>query len=541
MIIDLPDTDTGALARKLVDLRESGGAVALGRVLTLIIVTDDGPAEEQIRAANDASREHPCRIIAVVRGNRRGTSRLDAQVRVGGDAGASEVLVLRLWGPLVDHGDSVIVPFLLPDAPVVAWWPGTPPDRPSEDPIGRMAQRRITDAAATQQSDEGARAQRAVARARRHRPRLEPHHPLARPAGGGVRPAPARRRDAGDGHGRQRQPQRRAHGGVDRPDPALPRHPLADAARQRADQRRPGARVRPGGAGAARGQRRHAHPARPARAARLPAAALGPRLPRGGAPAARPGRDLRRGAHRGPQAAPRQGGDEAGPDLDQREAGQADGDRLALARRQRRACGHHPRPPRRQARERAGHRRRPRRRRAARRGGRGPAGHPPRRRPGDPRARARGRHRRRRRHGHAEGAGEHARAGRRRLERRRRLVGRRAVPARGRPGPQRDAGPRRAARPRAARPGARAPDAGLGEPWGDDVDAAAAAYAEELRAAARPEERLGVPTFDVADAGRRPRRARGVAVPGASGRCTRPTGPSWACAGHRSRRRCGSH
>jgi glucose-6-phosphate dehydrogenase assembly protein OpcA len=149
VIIDLPDTDTGAVSRKLVELRETGGAVALGRVLTLIIVTDDGPAEEQIRAANDASREHPCRIIAVVRGNRRGTSRLDAQVRVGGDAGASEVLVLRLWGPMVDHGDSVVVPFLLPDAPVVAWWPGTPPERPSEDPIGRMAQRRITDAAMT--------------------------------------------------------------------------------------------------------------------------------------------------------------------------------------------------------------------------------------------------------------------------------------------------------------------------------------------------------------------------------------------------------
>jgi glucose-6-phosphate dehydrogenase assembly protein OpcA len=149
VIIDLPDTSTGAVARKLVELRETGGAIALGRVLTLIIVTDDGPAEEQIRAANDASREHPCRIIAVVRGIRRGSPRLDAQVRVGGDAGASEVLVLRLWGPLVDHGDSVVVPFLLPDAPVVAWWPGTPPDRPSEDPIGRMAQRRITDAAAT--------------------------------------------------------------------------------------------------------------------------------------------------------------------------------------------------------------------------------------------------------------------------------------------------------------------------------------------------------------------------------------------------------
>jgi glucose-6-phosphate dehydrogenase assembly protein OpcA len=149
VIVDLPDTDTGSVSRKLVELRETGGAVALGRVLTLIIVTDDGTAEEQIRAANEASREHPCRIIAVVRGNRRGSARLDAQVRVGGDAGASEVLVLRLWGPLVDHGDSVVIPFLLPDAPVVAWWPGTPPDRPSEDPIGRMAHRRITDAAAT--------------------------------------------------------------------------------------------------------------------------------------------------------------------------------------------------------------------------------------------------------------------------------------------------------------------------------------------------------------------------------------------------------
>ncbi|MGZ4626861.1 MAG: glucose-6-phosphate dehydrogenase assembly protein OpcA [Kineosporiaceae bacterium] len=149
MIIDLPDTTTADVARKLVDRRESAGALALGRVLTLIIVTDDGPAENAIRAASDASREHPCRIIAVVRGNRRGSARLDAQIRVGGDVGVSEALVLRLYGALVDHGDSCVVPFLLPDAPVVAWWSGIPPERPSEDPIGAMAQRRITDAAAT--------------------------------------------------------------------------------------------------------------------------------------------------------------------------------------------------------------------------------------------------------------------------------------------------------------------------------------------------------------------------------------------------------
>ncbi|MGH8868628.1 MAG: glucose-6-phosphate dehydrogenase assembly protein OpcA, partial [Actinomycetes bacterium] len=36
-----------------------------------------------------------------------------------------------------------------PDAPVVAWWPGHAPAVPGEDPVGTLAQRRVTDAAAT--------------------------------------------------------------------------------------------------------------------------------------------------------------------------------------------------------------------------------------------------------------------------------------------------------------------------------------------------------------------------------------------------------
>ena len=147
MIVDLPSTTTQAVSKKLVRLRNDVGAMALGRVLTLIIVVDEADADEAIEAANDASRQHPCRIIALVSGNKRGTSRLDAQIRVGGDAGASEVVVLRLFGPLVDHGDSVVTPLLLPDSPVVAWWPKAAPRPVSTDPIGRMAQRRITDAA----------------------------------------------------------------------------------------------------------------------------------------------------------------------------------------------------------------------------------------------------------------------------------------------------------------------------------------------------------------------------------------------------------
>ncbi len=147
MIVDLPSTTTAAVSKKLVQLRQDVGAMALGRVLTLMIVVDEQDAEDAIEAANDASRQHPCRIIAVVTGNRRGSSRLDAQIRVGGDAGASEVVVLRLYGALTEHASSVVTPLLLPDSPVVAWWPTNAPANVSEDPIGQMAQRRITDAA----------------------------------------------------------------------------------------------------------------------------------------------------------------------------------------------------------------------------------------------------------------------------------------------------------------------------------------------------------------------------------------------------------
>jgi len=147
VIVDLPSTTTATVAKTLVNLRNDTGAMALGRVLTLIIVVDEHDADEAIEAANNASRQHPCRIIVLVSGNKRGHSRLDAQIRVGGDAGASEVVVLRLYGALAAQGDSVLVPLLLPDSPVVAWWPHASPADASADPIGRMAQRRITDAA----------------------------------------------------------------------------------------------------------------------------------------------------------------------------------------------------------------------------------------------------------------------------------------------------------------------------------------------------------------------------------------------------------
>jgi glucose-6-phosphate dehydrogenase assembly protein OpcA len=150
VIIDLPATTTSQVNNKLVHLREQGGANTIGRVLTLVIVTDDSErTEEVIDAANHASREHPCRVIVLARGAKKAAPRLDAQIRVGGDAGASEVVVLRLYGVLANEGASCVVPMLLPDAPIVAWWPFEAPAVPADDSIGMLATRRITDSAAS--------------------------------------------------------------------------------------------------------------------------------------------------------------------------------------------------------------------------------------------------------------------------------------------------------------------------------------------------------------------------------------------------------
>ena len=103
MIVDLPNTTTSKISKALVRIREEGGAVALGRVLTLIISSTLGHEEEAIAAANDASREHPMRVIVVSTqipnaGDPEPVARVDAEIRVGGDAGASEVIVLRVYG-----------------------------------------------------------------------------------------------------------------------------------------------------------------------------------------------------------------------------------------------------------------------------------------------------------------------------------------------------------------------------------------------------------------------------------------------------------
>ncbi|GGZ90921.1 glucose-6-phosphate dehydrogenase assembly protein OpcA [Streptomyces subrutilus] len=153
MRTELTDTTASKINRALLEARRAIGSPTMGLVLTLVVATDEENAYDAVRAASEASREHPCRIIAVIKRTSRGphklrATRLDAELRVGSDAGHGEVLMLRLHGELTGQAGSVVLPLLLPDAPAVAWWPAEAPADPGRDSLGALAQRRITDAQA---------------------------------------------------------------------------------------------------------------------------------------------------------------------------------------------------------------------------------------------------------------------------------------------------------------------------------------------------------------------------------------------------------
>ncbi|MFC0040932.1 glucose-6-phosphate dehydrogenase assembly protein OpcA [Actinomadura rayongensis] len=147
MNIDLTGTTTRAIQDALTQARHLMGGPAVGMVLTLIIVTDESAQYDAVRAATEAAREHPCRVLTVISRDARGSSsRLDAEIRMG-ETGPGETVLLRMYGPLAEHADSVVVPLLMPDTPVVTWWPGGKvPKAPALDPLGRLASRRVTDA-----------------------------------------------------------------------------------------------------------------------------------------------------------------------------------------------------------------------------------------------------------------------------------------------------------------------------------------------------------------------------------------------------------
>lgn len=146
MIHRLEDTNSGAIDNAIVAERHRLGGSAGGMVFTLVIVTDEDNQAEAANAAGYSAGQHPCRILVVIPRPGRGRPRLDAEISMGRIDEPGETVTLRLFGPLASHRESVVLPLLLPDTPVVAWWPVHPPSIPADDEIGKLAERRITDA-----------------------------------------------------------------------------------------------------------------------------------------------------------------------------------------------------------------------------------------------------------------------------------------------------------------------------------------------------------------------------------------------------------
>lgn len=147
-MIELTDTNSAEIAAEFVRARTRAGSPAMGMVMTLVIVVDEDDAEDAMVSARRASHEHPARVLGVILGDARGAPVVNAQVGTG-SGWSGETALIRLKGEVVKHPESVVLPLLLPDSPVAIWWPNDAPDDPAADPLGALAQRRITDAAST--------------------------------------------------------------------------------------------------------------------------------------------------------------------------------------------------------------------------------------------------------------------------------------------------------------------------------------------------------------------------------------------------------
>jgi glucose-6-phosphate dehydrogenase assembly protein OpcA len=188
MILTLEGTTSAKISAELVRIRRSVGSPAQGMVLTLIIVCDESEFASALEASIVAGREHPSRILLVVTAAGRDAA-LDAEVRIG-EGTPGEVVVIRMRGAVAAHPASVIRPLLLPDSPVVIWWPGKAPGNRAGDELAQLAMRRMTDAAASPRPADGTAVARSGVHAWRYRSELDEAYAVAGAAGSSPRPVP---------------------------------------------------------------------------------------------------------------------------------------------------------------------------------------------------------------------------------------------------------------------------------------------------------------------------------------------------------------
>ena len=137
MIIDLTSTTSSEIASALLKARRNAGSPAMGMVGTIVVVVDEASHHDAMKAANEAGREHPSRVLVAILRPGRGTGGLDAEVRVG-EGIPGEAVLLRLHGELAKVPESVITPAAaarLPRHRLVAGWRAEGAER---GPAGRL-------------------------------------------------------------------------------------------------------------------------------------------------------------------------------------------------------------------------------------------------------------------------------------------------------------------------------------------------------------------------------------------------------------------
>lgn len=144
MTIEMKNTTAGKVTRALLDWHHELGNAGSGMVHTFVVATDRDDYDDAYQAALAANREHPSRILIVIR-EPEAEDGLDAEIHTETEA-RGDVIVLTMRGRTVEHPGSVLRPLLVPDLPVVVWWPNEAPEDLQVDRIGKLADRRITDA-----------------------------------------------------------------------------------------------------------------------------------------------------------------------------------------------------------------------------------------------------------------------------------------------------------------------------------------------------------------------------------------------------------
>lgn len=141
MTIRLENTDARQINEALFRLHKEGKATS-GQVLTLVINTPAEGSEQAMAQAQEAGALHPSRILLAIRGLDNSAG-LNAEIQTS--ESVTEVITLEFSGQVDQHADSVLLPLLLPELPVVIWWPSSPSESLRQCDLQRLSRRLIVD------------------------------------------------------------------------------------------------------------------------------------------------------------------------------------------------------------------------------------------------------------------------------------------------------------------------------------------------------------------------------------------------------------